>query len=385
VASLEDVAWPRRTERLVLRPATTDDTAARWAFRRLPEVSEWLQTAWTDEAAFTAWAADRLDGQLVVEADGVIVGDAMSALRSPWSQTEVAAEAEDVEASLAWVVDPSVQGRGYAIELATELLVIAFDELGLRRVVAELFADNGPSRRLAERIGMREEARNVEDSLHRERGWIDGMTYALLADEWRSRRGAPAPPTLGQVAWPRRTERLLLRRPVVTDLAAIWRYVRRPEVTEWLTTVFPDEDALGVWFDEVRRTRLLVVEHEDAVVGHVVLDVGDALGQVEVADRTRGVQAEVGYVFDPDVAGRGLATEAVRELLVVAFDELGLRRVFASCFADNTPSWKLMERLGMRRELASVAESLHRTRGWLDGYEYALLASEWRTPAAPRT
>ena len=31
----------------------------------------------------------------------------------------------------------------------------------------------------------------------------------------------------------------------------------------------------------------------------------------------------------------------------------------------------------MRRELHSVKESLHRTKGWLDGLSYALLAEEW--------
>ncbi|HMJ78153.1 MAG TPA: GNAT family protein, partial [Iamia sp.] len=76
--------------------------------------------------------------------------------------------------------------------------------------------------------------------------------------------------------------------------------------------------------------------------------------------------------------GHGYATEAAAEMLRIGFGELGLRRIVASCFADNTPSWRLMERLGMRRELASKAEALHRTKGWLDGYQYALLADEWR-------
>jgi RimJ/RimL family protein N-acetyltransferase len=57
---------------------------------------------------------------------------------------------------------------------------------------------------------------------------------------------------------------------------------------------------------------------------------------------------------------------------------LRLRRVFATCFADNTGSWRLMEKLGMRREAHNVRDSLHRDRGWLDGYTYALLADEWR-------
>ena len=54
----------------------------------------------------------------------------------------------------------------------------------------------------------------------------------------------------------------------------------------------------------------------------------------------------------------------------------------AGCFAANEQSWRLMERLGMRRESHSLRDGLHRTRGWLDGYEYALLAEEWRQLSA---
>jgi len=67
----------------------------------------------------------------------------------------------------------------------------------------------------------------------------------------------------------------------------------------------------------------------------------------------------------------------VRALVEVCFGPLGLRRVYAQCFADNEPSWRLMERIGMRREQHTVKDSLHRTRGWLDGLAYALLATEW--------
>ena len=37
-----------------------------------------------------------------------------------------------------------------------------------------------------------------------------------------------------------------------------------------------------------------------------------------------------------------------------------------------------MERVGMRRELHTVRESLHRSGQWPDGMGYALLADEWR-------
>ena len=67
----------------------------------------------------------------------------------------------------------------------------------------------------------------------------------------------------------------------------------------------------------------------------------------------------------------------------LCFEDLGLRRVTATCFADNEASWRLMERAGMRRELYTVRDSLHRSGEWLDGMGYALLADEWRKAPAP--
>jgi RimJ/RimL family protein N-acetyltransferase len=64
-------------------------------------------------------------------------------------------------------------------------------------------------------------------------------------------------------------------------------------------------------------------------------------------------------------------------VLRLCFDVLRLRRVTADCFADNTASRRLMERVGMRREAYTVRDSLHRSGAWLDGTAYALLQEEW--------
>ncbi len=45
--------------------------------------------------------------------------------------------------------------------------------------------------------------------------------------------------------------------------------------------------------------------------------------------------------------------------------------------STTTPSWRLMERVGMRRELHAVRESLHRSGRWLDTVGYAILDEEW--------
>lgn len=187
---LSAVAWPLRTTRLTIRPATPEDVEATWRIRRLPEVGRWI-TRWpTERAAYAEafCAPERLPLTLVYERDGTVIGDLMLRVEDAWAQTEVADDARGVQAELGWTLDPALGGHGYATEAVAELLRLCFEELGLRRVVASCFADNTPSWRLMERLGMRREQVAVRESLHRELGWVDGLGYALLADEWRLRR-----------------------------------------------------------------------------------------------------------------------------------------------------------------------------------------------------
>ena len=188
--SIADLAWPFRTDRLSLRPAAAQDSDAVLAYRRLPEVNEYMTSAPSDAAEWAEVFAqeDRLSKTLVAEHDGRIVGDLMIAVEDAWSQTEVRPRAAGVQAEIGWCLDPAYQGRGLATEGVAALLEICFDGLGLRRVLANCFADNTASWRLMERLGMRREMYTVRDSLHRSGVWLDGMAYALLADEWRSRR-----------------------------------------------------------------------------------------------------------------------------------------------------------------------------------------------------
>ncbi|MBL7497262.1 GNAT family N-acetyltransferase [Frankia sp. CNm7] len=191
-------------------------------------------------------------------------------------------------------------------------------------------------------------------------------------------------PALGR---PLRTDRLILRPAGIDDADVTWRYRRLESVTEWTTSAPADLDAYrGIFGNPARLAATVVVElHQGAPVGQVIGDLmvrrEDAWSQREVAGRARGAQAELGWALDPAHSGHGYATEAMRELIRHCFEDLGIRRVVASCFLDNEASWRLMERLGMRREVHAVRESLHRRGQWLDSVGYALLAEEW--PTAP--
>jgi len=187
---------------------------------------------------------------------------------------------------------------------------------------------------------------------------------------------------LAEITWPLRTERLTLRPAIAADIEALWQVRRIESVSRWLTFA-PEtgEDFRKKFEDPERLARTLVVELDGVVIGDLMVAIEDAWAQTEVAEQAKGVQAELGWCLDPRFQGRGYATEAVSALIRICFEVLSLRRVTANCFADNEASWRLMERVGMRRELYTLRESLHRSGEWLDGMGYALLADEWRAGA----
>lgn len=191
-----------------------------------------------------------------------------------------------------------------------------------------------------------------------------------------------AAPDLGgldDIGWPVRTDRLTIRRATADDLEATWAIRRLDTVAQWVGSApHTLEEYATAYLEPLRMADTLIVELDGEVIGDLMIDIQDGWSQKEVADRARGSQAELGWTMHPDHGGHGYATEAVAELMRICFEELGLRRVFALCFSDNEASWRLMERLRMRRESHNVGDSLHRERGWLDGYSYALLADEWR-------
>jgi RimJ/RimL family protein N-acetyltransferase len=179
------------------------------------------------------------------------------------------------------------------------------------------------------------------------------------------------------VDWPVRTERLVLRRLADGDLPRIFAYRSLPDVAEWIGATASDLETLTERFGD--GATAVVVEHDGQLIGDLMVKLQDAYAQREVTDQAAGTEAELGWTFDPAHHGRGLATEAIRALLDICFDDLGLHRVVAACFTPNEPSWRLMERVGMRREAHHVKNSLHRDLGWQDEYVYALLADEHRS------
>lgn len=185
--TFDRISWPRPTARMTIRPATTADLPAVFAVRSLPDVAEWMpdRPASYDDWLLQLGRTGAVDRMLVMEVDGEVVGDLYLKVDDAWTQAEVREPGKGAQAEIGWCLSPAHQGHGYVTEASAELLRICFDDLGVRRVVAQAFAANEPSLRVMERLGMVREALFRSESLHRDHGWVDGVVYALLKDDWK--------------------------------------------------------------------------------------------------------------------------------------------------------------------------------------------------------
>lgn len=189
-------------------------------------------------------------------------------------------------------------------------------------------------------------------------------------------------PTLPPPVLPLRTERLLLRAVVPGDRDAIGAYCSDPEVTRYLPFAALDEEGLtrrmerlvtGTAPGAVGEHLTLAVQLEDTLVGDVMLRFSAQHGPDDLPSI-----AELGWVFSPAYAGRGLATEAARALVDLAFTHYPLHRLTAQLDPRNVASARLCERLGMRHEAHTREDYPDREGGWSDTAVYGLLRHEWQ-------
>jgi ribosomal-protein-alanine N-acetyltransferase len=145
----------------------------------------------------------------------------------------------------------------------------------------------------------------------------------------------------------RETERLVLRRPLAADADAIFsRYASDAGVTRYLS--WPMHRSIE---DTRAFLRFSDAEWSRWPAGPLLVEARDGarlLGSTGLAFESPSTAA-TGYVFARDAWGLGYATEALRAVVVLAA-ELGLRRLYALCHPDHSPSQHVLEKCGFVRE-----------------------------------
>lgn len=83
----------------------------------------------------------------------------------------------------------------------------------------------------------------------------------------------------------------------------------------------------------------------------------------------------LGYKLDFTCWGKGYMTEALREAIRIAFDEVELHRIVAEVQTDNTRSIRILENLGFVQE-GIERKSIFLNGDWRDHVRYSILSSE---------
>ena len=178
---------PLSGERVTLDLLRPDDHEALYAIQSDPEVCRYLlyeprspervhEVLERDAAAVRLAKPDDYVQPAIRDASGRLIGTMYFKIASLDDQT----------AEIGWLLDPRFQGQGYGREASALLLDLAFGELGLHRVYAELDPRNAASVALCLRLGMRHEA-HFREHMWFKGDWADTGIYAILEQEWTSR------------------------------------------------------------------------------------------------------------------------------------------------------------------------------------------------------
>lgn len=173
-----------------------------------------------------------------------------------------------------------------------------------------------------------------------------------------------------------RSERLLLRPPRRSDLAALEEAIDETidALSLWLPWARPGHSRADTrrYLRSARLARnrrhsfeFAVCDHTETLLGMV------SLHRIDWLRRCCGM----GYWLRRSAWGKGFATEAARAALEFGFGPLGLNRIEVHVALENRASQRVAEKLGLQRE--GVARGLEYVNGrYLDHIQYALLRGE---------
>lgn len=170
------------------------------------------------------------------------------------------------------------------------------------------------------------------------------------------------------------TQRLIMRRFSADDWCDLHEYLSQAEVVRY--------EPYEIFTEEQSRSEAVRRSANDSFWAVCLKDSGKLIGNIYL-DKQEFETWELGYVFNVKFHGKGYAAESAAALIGDLFENRGARRITAKCNPLNTSSWKLLERLGFRREGHLISDKYFKKDKtgqplWTDTYEYAILRTEWK-------
>lgn len=184
-----------QTDRLIIRNFRAGDAEALFAYLQEPSASCFYSLKLADMKAAEAEVLRRADEDeylaVCLKETGQLIGDLFVHLDPAWPEDQENPQQSDT-ASVGWNFNPLFGGKGYAFEAADALCADLFTHQNIRRIYAYVEDHNTSSRRLCEKLGMREEGLFLDYVTFQNDSagnpvYENTMQYAILRREWEQR------------------------------------------------------------------------------------------------------------------------------------------------------------------------------------------------------
>ena len=176
-----------------------------------------------------------------------------------------------------------------------------------------------------------------------------------------------------------KTECLLLRPFRLTDADDVYAYAKDPEWSRFLPLPSPYEYRHA----EIHVAQSFLNSWDTQPTFAISLD-NTVIGGINVRIDADKVTADLGYSISREHWGKGLMVEAVTAVIDWVFDEFHLVKVGARADIQNRQSWRVMEKLGMKREGILRSQEPPSTANpgkRVDMVHYGILREEWESQA----
>lgn len=167
---------------------------------------------------------------------------------------------------------------------------------------------------------------------------------------------------------------ITLRPWLPSDLNNLVKYINNFNVSQFLTTriPYPYTAADGEWFINYANfhnpTTIFAIEFNKQAVGSIGLHT-----QADLYTKS----VELGYWLGEPFWNKGIANQAVKQIIHFGFSNLDINRIFARLFATNTPSQKLLQKNNFTLE-GNLRNAIFKNGNYFDELLYSLLHENWQ-------
>ena len=171
------------------------------------------------------------------------------------------------------------------------------------------------------------------------------------------------------------TPRLQLRPFRESDIPEIVRLLQDRDIQRTTLNIpypYTEKDARD-WLAFQREERAKGTGYTFAIVRK---EDGQLVGAIDIRPNKRHRKAEIGYWIGKPYWGQGYATEAARAIVDFGFQTLGLNRIYATHFAENPASGRVMQKVGMTYE-GLMRQATFKDGRFQDHVLYAILRETW--------